>query len=199
MSEKTILFSISFLFPKKKVNIFILAATFNAIFNRIKNTNCQNVINLFTYYEKTWINNSNWSLNEITQWRNHIRTNNDAERFHMKLMNSVKKCNVDFYELVNILGEIGNVIPLTAKMLGQGMLESTKRKRQKNFETELANASNELCEKKITPIQFLNILTESNHDNQLVNHDWGVVNSRIDVMPEDESDTEDDEDTNESE
>ena len=86
------------------------------MFNRIKNTNCQNVINLFTYYEKTWINNSNWSLNEITQWRNHIRTNNDAERFHMKL-----------------------------------------------------------------------------------NHDWRVINSRIDLEDDDENDIENDEDSNESE
>merc|ERR1711895_23708 len=103
----------------------IIAPTFNIIFKRIKNTICDNLIKLFTYYEKTWINNSNWSLGEISQWRNHIRTNNDAERFHMKLMNSVKKCNVDFYELVNILGDIGNIIPLTAKMFAQGMLDST--------------------------------------------------------------------------
>ena len=78
------------------------------------------------------------------------------------------------------------------------MIDSTKRKKQKSFETELTNASNELSDKKITPIQFLNILTQTNHDNQLVNHDWGVTNSRIDTLPENESDTENDENTNES-
>ena len=130
---------------------------------------------------------------------NHVRTNNDAERFHMKLMSSVNKCNVDFYELINILGDIGNVIPLTAKMFAQGMIDSSQKKKTKSFETELTNASNDLTNKKITPIQFLNILTQTNHDNQLVNHEWGLANSRIDTLPEVESDTEDDEDTNESE
>ena len=52
-------------------------------------SNSNNLINLFTYFEKTWLTNSNWSLNEITQWRNNMRTNNDAERFHMKL--NIKK------------------------------------------------------------------------------------------------------------
>ena len=113
-------------------------------------------------------------------------------------MNSVNKCNVDFYELINILGEIGNIIPLTAKMFAQGMIDSTQKKKQKSFETVLTNASNELSDKKITPIQFLNLLTTINHDNQLVNPDWAVTNSRIDTLPDDESDTENDENTNES-
>ena len=74
-----------------------------------------------------------------------------------------------------------------------------EEKNKKKFETELENASNELGEKKITPIQFLNIISESNHDNHLVNHDWGVINSRIDLEDDDESDIENDEDSNESE
>merc|ERR1711874_765030 len=52
-----------------------IAHTFNLIFNKVKTSNSNNLINLFTYYEKTWLTNSNWSLNEITQWGNHIRTN----------------------------------------------------------------------------------------------------------------------------
>ena len=162
-------------------------------------SNRNNLINLFTYFEKTWLTNSNWSLNEITQWKNHIRTNNDSERFHMKLMNAVQRCNVDFYELVNILGDIGNHIPLTTKMLSQGMINSTRRKKQKNFETILKNASNDLISKKISAIQFLNIMSESNHDNQIINHDWGVNNSRVDLKDDDDSDIENDEDSTESE
>merc|ERR1711874_462069 len=99
---------------------------------------------LFTYFEKTWLTSTNWSITEIIQWKSRIRTNNDAECFHMKLMGVVQKCNVDFYELVNILGDIGNYIPLTAKLLGQGMIKSTKIRKQKNFETLLRNASIEL-------------------------------------------------------
>ena len=169
-----------------------IAGTFNLIFIKVKNSNVQNLIHLFTYFEKTWLTNSNWSLNEITQWRNHIRTNNDAECFHMKLMNAVQRCNVDFYELVNILGDIGNNIPLTAKLLGQGMIKSTKRRKQKNFETLLTKLTIELMNQQITPMQFISSISESNHDNQLINHDWGVKHSRVDVMDDDNSDTEND-------
>ena len=79
-------------------------------------------------------------------------------------------------------------------MLSQGMIESTRRKKQKKFETILENASNELINKKISAIQFLNIISESNHDNHLVNHDWGVINSRIDLEDDDENDIENDKD-----
>ena len=169
-----------------------ISDTFNLIFNKVKTSKNNNLINLFTYFERTWLTNSNWSVNEISQWRSHIRTNNDAECFHMKLMGVVQKCNVDFYELVNILGDIGNYIPLTAKLLGQGMIKSTKRRKQKNFETLLTNATIELMAQKITPMQFISSLSE-NHDNQLINHDWGIDHSRVDVMDDDDSDTENDE------
>ena len=176
-----------------------ISDTFNLIFNKVKTSKNNNLINLFTYFERTWLTNSNWSVNEISQWKSHIRTNNDAECFHMKLMNVVQRCNVDFYELVNILGDIGNYIPLTTKLLSQGMINSTRRTKQKNFETILKNASIDLISKKISPIQFVNILSESNHDNQLINHDWGVTNSRVDLKDDDDSDIENDEDSTESE
>merc|ERR1711874_863820 len=173
--------------------------TFKLIFKKVKASKKKSLINLFTYFEKTWLTNTNWSITEISQWRSHIRTNNDAECFHMKLMGVVQKCNVDFYELVNILGDIGNNIPLTAKLLGQGMIKSTKRRKQKNFETLLTKATIELMTQKITPMQFISNLSESNHDNQLINHDWGIDNSRVDVMDDDDSDTENDEESTESE
>ena len=80
----------------------LIASTFKAIYDKIKEKNCEKLLNLYQYYDKTWMNSSNWGIDEISQWRNHVRTNNDAERFHMKLMSSVNKCNVDFYELINI-------------------------------------------------------------------------------------------------
>merc|ERR1711913_226356 len=166
--------------------------TFKLIFKKVKGSKNQGLINLFTYFEKTWLTNSNWSITEISQWRSHIRTNNDAECFHMKLMGRVQKSNLDFYELVNILGDIGNYIPITAKLLSQGMIKSTKRRKQKNFETLLTKLTIELMNQQITPMQFISSISESNHDNQLINHDWGVKHSRVDVIDDDNSDTEND-------
>merc|ERR1712120_119271 len=171
----------------------LIQSTFKAMHGKIKEKNCPKLLNLYKYYDKTWIGGKNWAISEICQWGNHIRTNNDAERFHMKLMSSIEKCNVPFYELINILGDIAITIPTTAKMFAQGLIISSQKKKTKSFELELTKASNELNNKQITPFQFLNILTETNHDNQLVNDSWGLAHSRIDTLPEieiSESDTE---------
>ena len=65
------------------------------------------------------------NVNMILMW---IRY--DAERFHMKLMGSVKKSNVEFYELINILGDIATNTITNSKMFAQGLIVSYRKKKQ---------------------------------------------------------------------
>jgi len=171
----------------------LMESTFTAMYAKIKEKNCPKLLKLYKYYHKNWIIGKNWAMSEISQWGMYIRTNNDAERFHMKLMSSIEKCNVPFYELINILGDIASTTQTNAKMFAQGLIVSSQKKKTKSFEKELAKASDDLYNKKITAFQFLNILSETTHDNQLVDESWGLAHSRIDIMPEievSESDTE---------
>ena len=161
----------------------LMQTTFRLMFDKIKEKNCPKLKKLYLYYEKNWINGNNWSIEEICQWKQHIRTNNDAERFHMKLMSTVEKSNVPFYELVNILGDIGRYIWNNAKMFAQGLIGSYQKKEAKSFEQTLTKASNLLQNNKITPIQFLNLLSSSSHDNQIITEKW-IENSRVDCWPE---------------
>ena len=176
----------------------VIEPTFEQIYDKIIILDCQDLNNLFEDFKKTWLTNNNWTVNEICLWGLRIRTNDDSERFHIRLMNSINKGNTEFYELINILGDIGNNIYESSEIFAQGMIESKQKRKQVSFEELLTNASNDLYDKKINAIEFLNQLTTINHDNQLVNHDWGVNNSRIDTLPVEESDTENDENANKS-
>ena len=51
----------------------------------------------------------------------------------MKLMGSVQKCNVEFYEIINILGDIASNTLTNAKMFAQGLIVSYQKKKNKKF------------------------------------------------------------------
>ena len=48
---------------------------------------------------------------------------------------------------------------------------------------------------EINSIQFLNLLVAAHHDNPLVNEEWGIDWSRIDVLPDTEGYDEEDVDS----
>ena len=121
---------------------------------------------------------------DICQWNCSVRTNNDAERFHMKLMGEANKTNMPFYELVNLLGSFATRVTMEAKTFAMGLLNTVPRKKVITFENELKKAQDSLRKNDISPIQFLNSLTSEKHNNRLVDERWGLNHSRIDVLPE---------------
>ena len=92
--------------------------------------------------------------------------------------------NVPFYKLINILGDIATGTQNDAKMFAQELIDSYQKKTAISFEETLAKASEALENKEITAIQFLNSITQTNHDNRIVNEEWGKNFSGIDVWPE---------------
>ena len=146
---------------------------------------------MYKYYKDNWINGHNWPISDICQWGCTVRTNNDAERFHMKLMGKVKKNNVDFYQLVNILGDFATNVFVDARNFAQGLIVFKANKKTLSFNKELTEASDLLRKREISSFQFLNRITSSRHDNQLVDETWGMNHSRIDLKPEVELDEED--------
>ena len=113
-------------------------------------------------------------------------------------MGQVEKTNVDFYELVNVLGVFATNTMVEARLFAMGLLDRKARKNILSFEKELSDASNQLRNKDINSFQFLNKLTSAKHDNQLVDETWGLNFSWVDLQPEVEL-HEEDEDSPESE
>ena len=162
----------------------LITPTFTSMHNKIKEHKCTKLLKLYKYYKDNWINGPNWSIEDICQWGCCVRTNNDAERFHMKLMGKVEKTNVDFYELINILGDFAVNTMVYSRLFVQGLLNTYTRKKLLSFETELSEASVQLQENVINSFQFLNRISTSAHDNQLIDESWGLDHSRIDLLPE---------------
>ena len=70
------------------------------------------------------------------------------------------------------------------RLFAQGLLDHKPRKKSLSFEKELSEASDLLRNKEINSFQFLNMITSSKHDNQLVDETWGLDHSRVDLQPE---------------
>ena len=68
--------------------------------------------------------------------------------------------------------------------IAQELIVSYKNNNSTSFENELLKASDELRNDEINAFQFLNIISTSAHDNQLIDETWGLDHSRVDIMPE---------------
>ena len=113
----------------------------------------------------------------------------------MKFNGTVEKTNVNFYELINVLGGFAVKAVIEAKIFAMGLVEKKKRKKIVTFENLLLNACEKLQKGEITSFQFLTKLTTAKHDNPLVNESWGLNFSRIDLIPESEAFDDEDEDS----
>ena len=102
----------------------------------------------------------------------------------MKFMGAVEKTNVEFYELINILGEFASNTMTYSRMFAQGLIVSYKKKKTLSFKKELHEASIELRDNIINGFQFLNRISTSAHDNQLIDESWGLAHSRVNLLPE---------------
>ena len=96
-----------------------------------------------------------------------------------------------FYELVYLLGTFAIRVTTEARSFAMGLQQKVPRKKIVTFEEELKSAQTNLRNGDISPIQFLNSLTSTKHNNRLVDETWGLNHSRIDVLPEAEDSDED--------
>ena len=112
----------------------LIEPNFYVLYNKVKDVKCAKLLKYFNYYLNNWINGKNWSIADICQWNCSVRTNNDAERFHMKLMGEANKTNMPFYELVNLLGSFATRVTMEAKTFAMGLLNTVPRKKVVIFE-----------------------------------------------------------------
>ena len=121
-----------------------------------------NKYNRNMHYKDNWINGKNWSISDICQYQQEVRTNNDAERFHNNFNFKIQKTNVNFYELVGHLGEEAKLVNTVIKCLVSDRLSYSQKQKQKNFEYILKEHWRKLSQLEITPIQFLHSLNSMN-------------------------------------
>ena len=163
----------------------------------IYDRNCTNLKHLMGYFKKNWIYGKNWSVEDICAYREKIRTNNDAESFHNTLNFKIQKTNVDFYRLLLHLGEEAIWVENQVHCLILGKSNSQKTKEQKIFEDLLQKNWEKIGNNEINAIQFLHNMNHMKEGHDLINEEWSLNFSRIDLEPEEEDQEEEDEEEEE--
>ena len=98
----------------------------------------------------------------------------------------IQKTNVDFYELLGHLGEEAKWLNFQIRSLISDQLFSLKTKKQKNFEELLKENWEKLDNSHLTAIQFLHEMNNMKYQDELINENWSLNFSRIDLEPEEE-------------
>ena len=132
-------------------------------------------------------------LLQICAYREKIRTNNDAENFHNKLNFKIQRTHVDFYQLLIHLGQEANWVETHVQCLILGKFKPQKTKEQKIFEDLLQRNWEKIGKSEISAIQFLHEMNNMKEGHDLINEDWSLNFSRIDLEPEEEDEEEEDE------
>ena len=83
---------------------------------------------LIEYFDNTYMNSSVWSKEEMIVFQQPIRTNHDIEGWHAKLNRKAQKRKLQFYNLLHLLREEGELVDITAKVLSQGAHLKRQRK-----------------------------------------------------------------------
>merc|ERR1712228_858770 len=91
------------------------------------------------------------------------------------------------------LGEEAKWVENHVHCLILGKSTSQKAKEQKIFETLLEKNWEKLGKSEITAIQFLHNINNMKEGHDLINEDWSLNFSRIDLHPEEEDQEEEDE------
>ena len=159
---------------------------FSSLENNINDRRYTNLKHLMKHYKDNWIQGKNWSAKDICVYKEKIRTNNDAEKFHNNLNYKIQKTNVDFYELLGHLGEEAKWLNFQVRSLISDKLSPLKTKKQKNFEELLKENWEKLDNSHLTAIQFLHEINNMKYQDELINENWSLNFSRIDLEPEEE-------------
>ncbi|XP_052225023.1 uncharacterized protein LOC127840650 [Dreissena polymorpha] len=79
----------------------------------------------FDYLERTWMTNPLWPIDSWCVFGRSIRTNNDSEGWHHRLIRRAKKGNLPFYLLVQLLCEEAKLLTNTGAVSERGKVEET--------------------------------------------------------------------------
>ena len=159
---------------------------FSELEKNMKDRRCTNLKHLLTYFKNNWIDGRNWSAKDICVYKQKIRTNNDAEKFHNNLNYQIQKTNISFYPLVDHLAKQAQWIPLQIQSLINNQLSPIKTAKQKKFEDLLEKNYKKLDNSKLSPIQFLHEMNQMKYTDDFISEEWSLNFSRIDLQPEEE-------------
>ena len=83
---------------------------------------------LVEYMRSTWIESTQFPPSSWCWYRQAIRTNNDVEGWHTRLITSAEKGKLPFYKLISLLGKESKIVDLDCRLVKYEQLNRRQRK-----------------------------------------------------------------------
>ena len=96
-----------------------------------------NILLFVEYIRLTWLQHSVWSIEDISVFKESIRTNNDVEGWHRRLNCRARRGRLPFYLLTELLYKEARSIHLQVVLVSEGRLTRYTRKRYSNINEKL--------------------------------------------------------------
>ena len=121
--------------------VYLPAVTINARFTALAQSAEEgSLIELCTYFKATWIESSNWPIEEISQFGEPIRTINDVECWHFRLNKLANRPKIQFYLLLQLLKSEADAVDINMALIGTGSIIKLQRKCTKMHQQRLIKA-----------------------------------------------------------
>ena len=106
------------------------------------NTQDPRVINLFQYFERTWLRHVICSQRNICVYHRLVRTNNDVEVYHNRLGEKCRSDHPPFYVLMEVLYSEARLCNVNAKLVSNQAVKMHQKKRPLNSSRKLKLSGN---------------------------------------------------------
>ena len=91
---------------------------------------------LCDYFERTWLKNTIWQVDNISVFMQPIRTNNDIEGYHRRLNSKARKGKLQFYLLTKLLRKEADLVDVTASLVSQGLPKAVSLQRKNSLSAQ---------------------------------------------------------------
>lgn len=110
---------------------------------------------LFQYVEDTWINSDVWGIRQWSVFRLAVRTNNDVEGWHRRMIGKAGKAKLQFYVLVPLLLKEASQLSIIMRLVDEQQLTRYQRVTSRRIHGTLHELWAEYEERTITTSLFL--------------------------------------------
>lgn len=109
---------------------------------------------LVDYIERQWMDNAVFPVESWSVFMRPVRTNNDVEGWHTRL-NQTGKANLNIYQLISLLHDEANAIPMQIRFLSGGAVLRYQRSKHRQRQHEIITAWEDLNTGRLSGAQLL--------------------------------------------
>lgn len=96
------------------------------------------VLSFLNYVQKTWLENSTWSVDDLSVFKQSVRTNNDVEGWHRRLKSRACRGNLPLFMLIKLIHREAQNAGLQVLLLSEGKIRRHTRRRYSEINKKLS-------------------------------------------------------------